>query len=123
MDRPQSDCRRSRGTLIKRRKLLEISPVVALSSFYLRPAHAADRVRVGMLKPNIVTVIYWIAVKTGAFEKNGLTVAENPVPSGQTSAGIEQLLRGPWIFISAPAEKSPMSTRATLRPASQPPSR
>ena len=47
-----------------------------------------------MLKPNIVTVIYWIAVKTGAFAKNGLDVVENPFPSGQTAAGIEQLLRG-----------------------------
>ncbi len=47
-----------------------------------------------MLKPNIVTVIYWIAVKTGAFEKNGLDIVENPFPSGQTAAGIEQLLRG-----------------------------
>src|ERR1700748_3419452 len=57
-------------------------------------AFAADRIKVGMLKPNIVTVIYWIAVKTGAFAKNGLEIAENPFPSGQTSAGIEQLLRG-----------------------------
>ncbi len=47
-----------------------------------------------MLKPNIVTVIYWIAVKTGAFQKNGLEVIENPFPSGQTAAGIEQLMRG-----------------------------
>jgi ABC-type nitrate/sulfonate/bicarbonate transport system substrate-binding protein len=47
-----------------------------------------------MLKPNIVTAIYWIAVKTGAFQRNGLDVVENPFPSGQTAAGIEQLIRG-----------------------------
>ena len=56
--------------------------------------HAADKVRVGMLKPNVVTVIYWIAVKTGAFEKNGLEVEEHPFPSGQSVAGVEQMLRG-----------------------------
>ena len=56
--------------------------------------HAADKVRVGMLKPNVVTVIYWIAVKTGSFEKNGLEVEEHPFPSGQSVAGIEQMLRG-----------------------------
>jgi ABC-type nitrate/sulfonate/bicarbonate transport system substrate-binding protein len=47
-----------------------------------------------MLKPNIVTAIYWIAVRTGSFEKRGLEVVENPFPSGQTAAGIEQLMRG-----------------------------
>lgn len=57
-------------------------------------ARAADKVRVGMLKPNVVTVIYWIAVKTGSFEKNGLDVEEHPFPSGQSVAGVEELLRG-----------------------------
>ncbi len=61
-------------------------------------ARAADRIQVGMLKPNIVTAIYWIAVKTGAFQKNGLDVVENPFPSGQTEAGIEQLMRGSLDF-------------------------
>lgn len=60
--------------------------------------HAADKVRVGMLKPNVVTVIYWIAVKTGAFEKNGLEVEEHPFPSGQSVAGVEQMLRGSLDF-------------------------
>jgi ABC-type nitrate/sulfonate/bicarbonate transport system substrate-binding protein len=55
---------------------------------------AADLIKVGMLKPNIVTVIYWIAVKTDAFQKQGLEIVENPFPSGQTAAGIEQLMRG-----------------------------
>src|SRR5258708_3055670 len=59
-----------------------------------RRARAAHRIRVGMLKPNIVTAIYWIAGKTDSFQKNGLDVIENPFPSGQTAAGIEQLMRG-----------------------------
>lgn len=61
-------------------------------------AVAADKVRVGMLKPNVVTVIYWIAVRTGSFEKNGLEVEEHPFPSGQSVAGVEQLLRGALDF-------------------------
>jgi ABC-type nitrate/sulfonate/bicarbonate transport system substrate-binding protein len=72
-----------------RRAVLAAPAIIAT-----RRALAADRIKVGMLKPNIVTVIYWIAVKTGAFQKNGLEIAENPFPSGQTAAGIEQLLRG-----------------------------
>jgi ABC-type nitrate/sulfonate/bicarbonate transport system substrate-binding protein len=80
---------------VKRRRLLLALPaILPLSSLGTRTARAADRIQVGMLKPNIVTVIYWIAVKTKSFEKNGLDVVENPFPSGQTAAGIEQLLRG-----------------------------
>jgi ABC-type nitrate/sulfonate/bicarbonate transport system substrate-binding protein len=79
---------------VNRRSLLALPAIVTLSSLGSRAGLAADRIKVGMLKPNIVTVIYWIAVKTGSFEKNGLDVVENPFPSGQTAAGIEQLLRG-----------------------------
>jgi ABC-type nitrate/sulfonate/bicarbonate transport system substrate-binding protein len=77
--------------VMHRRALLASSVAAAIVPKTVR---AADRIKVGMLKPNIVTVIYWIAVKTGAFQKNGLEVVENPFPSGQTAAGIEQLLRG-----------------------------
>jgi ABC-type nitrate/sulfonate/bicarbonate transport system substrate-binding protein len=83
---------------MNRRSLLAVPAVLGLSALGSRRSRAADRIRVGMLKPNIVTVIYWIAVKTGSFEKNGLDVAENPFPSGQTAAGIEQLMRGSLDF-------------------------
>ena len=79
---------------MNRRDLLALPAFLTLVTLDPRTGRAADRIRVGMLKPNIVTVIYWIAVKTGAFDKNGLDIAENPFPSGQTAAGIEQLLRG-----------------------------
>lgn len=78
---------------MKRRSVLALPAVAVLSGLSRSRAFAADKIKVGMLKPNIVTVIYWIAAKTGAFTKNGLDVAEYPVPSGQTAAGIEQLLR------------------------------
>ena len=82
--------RRHRFALMQRRALL----AAASPGFAPAGRDAADRIKVGMLKPNIVTVIYWIAVKTRAFQKNGLDVVENPFPSGQTAAGIEQLMRG-----------------------------
>jgi len=76
------------------RRLLFAALVLASIASAHGGARAADKVRVGMLKPNVVTVIYWIAVKTGSFEKNGLAVEEHPFPSGQSVAGVEQLLRG-----------------------------
>lgn len=76
---------------MNRRDFLAAPAVLTLGS---RSVWASDRIQVGMLKPNIVTAIYWIAMKTGAFERNGLDIAENPFPSGQTAAGIEQLIRG-----------------------------
>lgn len=79
---------------MKRRSVLAMPAIAALCSLRGRSAYAADSINVGMLKPNIVTVIYWIAVRTDSFKKNGLDVVENPFPSGQTSAGIEELLRG-----------------------------
>jgi ABC-type nitrate/sulfonate/bicarbonate transport system substrate-binding protein len=77
---------------MKRRSVLALPAIASLSSLATRRAVAADKIKIGMLKPNIVTVIYWIAVKTGAFDKNGLNVVEYPFPSGQTVAGIEQLI-------------------------------
>src|SRR5215469_1107361 len=75
-----------------------IASLVAATLGMAPDGYAADKVRVGMLKPNVVTVIYWIAVKTGSFEKNGLEVEEHPFPSGQSVAGIEQMLRGSLDF-------------------------
>lgn len=83
---------------MKRRNLLALPVSAAMSGLVAARATSADRIKVGMLKPNIVTVIYWIAAKTGAFERNGLDVAEYPVPSGQTVAGIEQLMQGSTDF-------------------------
>ncbi len=74
-----------------RRRVLLATPAIL---GFARQARAADRIKVGMLKPNIVTAIYWIAVKTKSFQNQGLDIAENPFPSGQTAAGIEQLMRG-----------------------------
>jgi ABC-type nitrate/sulfonate/bicarbonate transport system substrate-binding protein len=94
---------------MKRRSLLALPALAALSS---RRVLAADKIRVGMLKPNIVTVIYWIAARTGAFARNGLDVAEYPFPSGQTAAGIEQLLRnGLDFYLGASGEVAHANSR------------
>ena len=89
-----------------KRTLVGLSALLLLLSMGAAgPAAAADKIKVGMLKPNVISVIYWIAVKTGAFEKNGLEVEEHPFPSGQTVAGIEQMLRGNIdVYIGAGAE-------------------
>jgi ABC-type nitrate/sulfonate/bicarbonate transport system substrate-binding protein len=79
---------------MKRRSLLAVPAMATLCALRSARSYAADRIRVGMLKPNIVTVIYWIAAKTDSFTRNGLDVVEKPFPSGQTSVGIEQVLRG-----------------------------
>jgi ABC-type nitrate/sulfonate/bicarbonate transport system substrate-binding protein len=97
---------------MKRRSVLGIPAIAALSNLRGHHAFAADKIRVGMLKPNIVTVIYWIAVKTGAFANNGLNVLEYPFPSGQTAAGIEQLLRnGLDFYLGASGEVAHANSR------------
>ncbi len=97
---------------MNRRSVLAIPAIAALSSLRGHRAFAADKIRVGMLKPNIVTVIYWIAVKTGAFARNGLNVVEYPFPSGQTAAGIEQLLRnGLDFYLGASGEVAHANSR------------
>ena len=45
---------------MKRRGMLALPAIAALSSLATTPAQAADTIKIGMLKPNIVTVIYWI---------------------------------------------------------------
>jgi ABC-type nitrate/sulfonate/bicarbonate transport system substrate-binding protein len=97
---------------MNRRSVLAIPAIAALCSLHGHRAIAADKIRVGMLKPNIVTVIYWIAVKTGAFARNGLNVVEYPFPSGQTAAGIEQLLRnGLDFYLGASGEVAHANSR------------
>jgi ABC-type nitrate/sulfonate/bicarbonate transport system substrate-binding protein len=62
-------------------------------------------ISLGVLSPNLVSAIHSIAKKTGAYEKNGLTVVERPIPSGESAAGIEELIRGHLdVFIGAGAE-------------------
>jgi ABC-type nitrate/sulfonate/bicarbonate transport system substrate-binding protein len=97
---------------MNRRRVLATPAIAALSSLRGHRAIAADKIRVGMLKPNIVTVIYWIAARTGAFTRNGLDVAEFPFPSGQTAAGIEQLLRnGLDFYLGASGEVAHANSR------------
>lgn len=78
-------------------------------------ASAAEltKIKVGMLKPNLVSVIHWIAMKTGSYEKNGLEVEEHPFPSGQSVAGVEELLRGNlYFYIGAGSEVARANSRS-----------
>jgi ABC-type nitrate/sulfonate/bicarbonate transport system substrate-binding protein len=70
-------------------------------------------IKVGMLKPNLVTVIHHFAVKSEAYEKNGLAVEERPFPSGQSQAGIEALIRGELdVYMGAGAEVARFNSQA-----------
>src|SRR5262249_10862540 len=70
-------------------------------------AAPADRVRFGMLYPNLVSVIHAIAKKIGAYEKHNLQVIETHFKSGQATAGVEQLWRGNLDFYMGGAPEIP----------------
>jgi ABC-type nitrate/sulfonate/bicarbonate transport system substrate-binding protein len=80
-----------------------IWPLTRTSSF----AAPADRVRFGMLYPNLVSVIHAIAKKIGAYEKYNLQVIEIHFKSGQATAGVEQLWRGNLDFYMGGAPEIP----------------
>jgi ABC-type nitrate/sulfonate/bicarbonate transport system substrate-binding protein len=80
-----------------------ILPFVRTTSFAAGP----DRVRFGMLYPNLVSVIHAIAKKIGAYEKHNLEVIETPFKSGQATAGVEQLWRGNLDFYMGGAPEIP----------------
>jgi ABC-type nitrate/sulfonate/bicarbonate transport system substrate-binding protein len=62
-------------------------------------------ISLGVLSPNLVSAIHSIAKRTGAYERKGLTIVERPIPSGESAAGIEELIRGNLdVFIGAGAE-------------------
>lgn len=76
-------------------------------------AQAKLTVRVGMLSPNLVSVINFIAKKTGAYEKNNLVIQETPFSSGQSTAGTEELIRGNLdVYIGAGAEVARINSQA-----------
>src|SRR5262245_44488353 len=70
-------------------------------------AAPVDRVRFGMLYPNLVSVIHAIAKKIGAYEKHNLQVVETHFKSGQATAGVEQLWRGNLDFYMGGAPEIP----------------
>jgi ABC-type nitrate/sulfonate/bicarbonate transport system substrate-binding protein len=78
-------------------------PVLRATSIGAGP----DRVRFGMLYPNLVSVIHAIAKKIGAYEKHNLQVIETPFKSGQATAGAEQLWRGNLDFYMGGAPEIP----------------
>jgi sulfonate transport system substrate-binding protein len=66
-----------------------------------------DRVRFGMLYPNLVSVIHAIAKKIDAYQKYNLDVVETHFKSGQATAGVEQLWRGNLDFYMGGAPEIP----------------
>jgi ABC-type nitrate/sulfonate/bicarbonate transport system substrate-binding protein len=75
-------------------RLLAASLLAFLAVTSLARAEDKPTIHLGVLYPNLVTVIHHIAKETGAYEKEGINVVEKRFPSGQTVAGIELLLKG-----------------------------
>jgi len=71
------------------------------------PAAEPDKIRFGMLYPNLVSVIHAIAKKIGAYEQQNLAIIETRFKSGQGTAGVEQLWRGNLDFYMGDAPEIP----------------
>jgi len=96
--------------------VLVVVVAVALEGVAIAQPPSKVVVRVGMLSPNLVSVIHHIAKKTGAYEKNNLVIEERPFSSGQSAAGIEELLRGNLdVYIGAGAEVARANSEALER--------
>jgi ABC-type nitrate/sulfonate/bicarbonate transport system substrate-binding protein len=92
--------------MIDRRRLLVSAAAMVASPNVLRAA-GPDSVRFGVLHPNLTTVIHEIAMRTGAYDRNGLKVVETRFKSGQTVEGVEQLWRGNLDFYMGGAPEVP----------------
>ena len=92
--------------MINRRRLLVSAAAMVAGPNILRAA-GADSVRLGVLHPNLTTVIHEIAMRTGAYDRNGLKVVETRFKSGQTVEGVEQLWRGNLDFYMGGAPEVP----------------
>src|SRR5262249_59337292 len=104
---------------ITRRKLL-----VSASAFpFVSPCFGAepDKVRFGMLYPNLVSVIHAIAKKIAAYERQNLVVVESHFKSGQATAGIEQLWRGNLDFYMGGAPEVPRLNSRVIESGGAPP--
>jgi len=95
-----------KGIMLTRRSLIASAAVLP---FIGRLGYAADRARVrfGVLYPNLTTVIHEIALKTGAYERQGLDIEETRFKSGQTVDGVNELWRGNLDFYMGGAPEIP----------------
>jgi ABC-type nitrate/sulfonate/bicarbonate transport system substrate-binding protein len=92
---------------ITRRSL--IASAAAMPFIITRRGFAADNstVRFGVLYPNLTTVIHEIAMRTGAYDRQGLKIEETRFKSGQTVDGVNELWRGNLDFYMGGAPEIP----------------
>jgi NitT/TauT family transport system substrate-binding protein len=107
------------------RTLTRRSAIVSVSAFALAPRAARpagnDTVRFGLLHPNLTTVIHEIAKRTGAYNRQNLTVVETRFKSGQTVEGVEQLWRGNLDFYMGGAPEIPRLNSRIIEGGGAPP--
>jgi ABC-type nitrate/sulfonate/bicarbonate transport system substrate-binding protein len=107
-------------TGLSRRRLIAGAaalPLTSIRSLGLEP----DKVRFGMLYPNLVSVIHAIAKRIGAYERHNLIVVETPFKSGQATAGVEQLWRGNLDFYMGGAPEIPRLNSRLIESGGAPP--
>ena len=106
--------------MIDRRRLLVSAAAMVAGPNILRAA-GADSVRFGVLHPNLTTVIHEIAMRTGAYDRNGLKIVETRFKSGQTVEGVEQLWRGNLDFYMGGAPEVPRLNSRMIESGAAPP--
>jgi len=106
--------------VMNRRSVLVTGAALLAAPAVLRAADA-DVVRFGVLYPNLTTVIHAIALKTGAYERNGIKIEETKFKSGQTVDGVEQLWRGELDFYMGGAPEIPRLNSRVVEAGGTPP--
>ena len=107
--------------LISRRNLLGAGGVTLASGFGAAWADDPITVRFGVLYPNLTTLIHQIAMRTGAYERNGIKIVETRFKSGQTVEGVEQLWRGRLDFYMGGAPETPRLNSRLVEAGGKPP--
>jgi ABC-type nitrate/sulfonate/bicarbonate transport system substrate-binding protein len=106
-------------TLTRRSAIVSVS-ALAFAPRAARPA-GNDTVRFGLLHPNLTTVIHEVAKRTGAYDRQNLTVVETRFKSGQTVEGVEQLWRGNLDFYMGGAPEIPRLNSRIIENGGAPP--
>jgi len=107
---------------ITRRTLLAAGAAATLARPDLAFAQSApDKVRFGVLYPNLTAAIHAIAKEAGTYQANNLDVEETRFKSGQTVEGLEQLWRGNLDFWMAGAPEAVRLNSRVIESGDKPP--
>ena len=106
---------------LSRRNVLAGGSAALLACADAAQADDPITVRFGVLYPNLTTLIHQIAMRTGAYERNGIKLVETRFKSGQTVEGVEQLWRGRLDFYMGGAPETPRLNSRLVEAGGKPP--